>query len=179
MKWIWSGDQTDSERRIQGVGRIIHVKIMGSKAEWLSCYLVSDMDQIIVLNIIIYLDDGVNAYIFPMEIIVLRSCSRKSYPGHCRLLLERTGTKNNPYVNDAFCDYGYGHELLIRDLFVNSWLNLSQANEVQHDRARPAIHKTVRGALQTDMVHAYSYFCPTIQLKWAARPCHLPQTEAV
>ncbi|KAH3709624.1 hypothetical protein DPMN_069088 [Dreissena polymorpha] len=49
--------------------------------------LGSDLDKMFVLNSVICLEDGVNA--FARVITVLRSLSSMRYHGHCRLLLER------------------------------------------------------------------------------------------
>ena len=65
----------------------------GSKAEGLTRYFKSDLDQMLVLNSVSCLEDGVNALAFAREITVLRSLSSMSYHGHCRLLLERRGTR--------------------------------------------------------------------------------------
>ncbi|KAH3865661.1 hypothetical protein DPMN_028703 [Dreissena polymorpha] len=152
--------------------------ITGSKGEGLSSYLESDVDQMFILNRVICLEDDVNSCAFPGEITVLRSLSRRSYHGHCRLLLERRGTDILREVNDAFCDDGFGRELLSSDLFVNNWskVNLVQG-EVQHERAGPSIPSTVNGHLHWDFVHALRYYCPNILSKWAARPRHWPPPE--
>ncbi|KAH3875699.1 hypothetical protein DPMN_038974 [Dreissena polymorpha] len=56
--------------------------ITGNKAEGLTSFLESDRDEMFLLNSMICLEDGVPAYTYPMEITVLRSYSRVSYPGH-------------------------------------------------------------------------------------------------
>jgi hypothetical protein len=134
----------------------------------------------IVLNRVICLEDDVNLSAFPREITVLRSLSRRSYHGHCRLLLERRGTTIYRHVHDAFCDDGYGRELLSSDLFVN---NLSNENlpegTVQHERAGPSLPPTVHGHFHRDTVHSLRYYCPNILSKWATRPRHWPPPEAI
>ncbi|XP_052259370.1 uncharacterized protein LOC127863769 isoform X1 [Dreissena polymorpha] len=152
--------------------------ITGSKGEGLSSYLESDVDTLIVHNRVICLEDDVNSSSFPGEITVLRSLSRRSYHGHCRLLLEGRGTTILRQLNDAFCDDGYGRELLSSDLFVNNWSNerLTEGM-VQHERAGPSIPNTLLGYLHHDEVHALHYYCPNILSKWAARPRHWPPPE--
>ncbi|KAH3865475.1 hypothetical protein DPMN_028514 [Dreissena polymorpha] len=134
----------------------------------------------IVNNRVFCLEDDVKSSAFPGEITVLRSLSRRSYHGHCRLLLERRGTTIIRQVNDAFCDDGYGRELLSSDLFVNNWSKVAmREGMVQHERAGPSIPNTVLGYLHSDTVHALPYYCPSILSKWAARPRHWPPPEAV
>ncbi|KAH3865401.1 hypothetical protein DPMN_028440 [Dreissena polymorpha] len=152
--------------------------ITGSKGEGLSSFMESDLDQMVVDNRVFCLEDDVNISAFPGEITVLRSLSRRSYHGHCRLLLERRGTTIHRQLNDAFCDDGYGRELLSSDLFVNNWSNERLAEGmVQHERAGPSIPSTMRGHFHHDKVHALHYYCPNILSKWAARPRHWPPPE--
>ncbi|KAH3875360.1 uncharacterized protein LOC127869394 [Dreissena polymorpha] len=163
--------------RARGTGTVI---ITGSKGEGLSSYLESDVDVLIVHNTVICLEDDVNSSAFPGEITVLRSLSRKIYHGHCRLLLERCGNPIIKQVSDAFCDDGYGRELLSSDLFVNNCSNeVWPEGTVQHERAGPSIPSTVLGHMHRDLVHALPYYCPSILSKWAARPRHWPPPEAV
>ncbi|XP_052264044.1 uncharacterized protein LOC127867095 [Dreissena polymorpha] len=152
----------------------------GSKGEGLSSYLESDVDIMAVDNRVFCLEDDVKSCAFPGEITVLRSLSRMSYHGHCRLLLERRGTTIHRHVRDAFCDDGYGRELLSSDLYVNNWSKEDLTKgEVQHERAGPSIPRTVYGHLHSDLVHALRYYCPNILSKWAARPRHWPPPEVV
>ncbi|KAH3875677.1 hypothetical protein DPMN_038951 [Dreissena polymorpha] len=104
-----------------------------------------------------------------------------SYHGHCRLLLERRGTTIDSKVNNAFCDDGYGREILSSDLFVNNdvWNFINPEGMVRHERAGPSMPETIQGALHTDKVHALRYYCPNILSKWATRPRHWPPPEAV
>ncbi|KAH3865238.1 hypothetical protein DPMN_028277 [Dreissena polymorpha] len=147
--------------------------VTGSKAKGLSNYLESDFDAMLVLNRVICLDDDVNASTFPGEITVLRSLSRMSYHGHCGLLLERRGKTIIRQVNHAFCDDGYGRELLSSDLFVTNWSNDTLTEGmVRHERAGPSRPSTLQGNLHNDLVHALRYYCPNILSKWAARPRH-------
>ncbi|XP_052259552.1 uncharacterized protein LOC127863907 [Dreissena polymorpha] len=152
----------------------------GSKGEGLSSYLESDRDQMIVNNRVFCLEDDVKSIAFPGEITVLRSLSRRSYHGHCRLLLERLGATIHRHVHGAFCDDGYGLELLSSDLYVNNWSNEDLTEgEVQHERAGPSIPSTMHGHMHSDYVHALHYYCPNILSKWAARPRHWPPPEVV
>ncbi|KAH3865560.1 hypothetical protein DPMN_028600 [Dreissena polymorpha] len=154
--------------------------ITGSKGEGLSSYLESDVDLMTVNNRVFCLEDDVKSSAFPGEITVLRSLSRRSYHGHCRLLLERLGTTIHRQVHGAFCDDGYGRELLSSDLYVNNWSNEDlHESEVRHERAGPSIPSTVHGHMHSDYVHALHYYCPNILSKWAARPRHWPPPEAV
>ena len=91
----------------------------GSKAEGLTSFLESDIDCMIVTKRVICLEDDVDPSTIPVEISVFRSCSRMSYHGHCRLLLERYGTHIPSMVYNALCDDGYGRGLLSSDLYVN------------------------------------------------------------
>ncbi|KAH3865245.1 hypothetical protein DPMN_028284 [Dreissena polymorpha] len=134
----------------------------------------------VVDNRVFCLEDDVKSSAFPGEITVLRSLSRRSYHGHCRLLLERRGTTIHRHVRDAFCDDGYGRELLSSDLYVNNWSNEDLTEGmVQHERAGPSIPSTMYEHLHSDRVHALHYYCPNILSKWAARPRHWPPQEAV
>ncbi|KAH3689965.1 hypothetical protein DPMN_191119 [Dreissena polymorpha] len=163
--------------KTRGLGTFI---ITGSKGEGLSSCYESDFDLLIIHNRVICLEDDVNSSAFPGEITVLRSLSRRSYHGHCRLLLERRGTTIHRHVHDAFCDDGYGRELLSSDLYVNNFSReYLHKDEVRHERAGPSIPNTVSGHLHSDKVHALPYYCPSILSKWAARPRHWPPPEAV
>jgi len=124
--------------------------------------LESDFDQMIVNNRVFCLEDDVKSCAFPGEITVLRSLSRRSYHGHCRLLLERLGTTIHRHVHDAFCDDGYGRELLSSDLFVNNWSNERLPEfMVQHERAGPSIPNTMHGNLHRDKDMHYITTAPT------------------
>ncbi|XP_052263892.1 uncharacterized protein LOC127867016 isoform X1 [Dreissena polymorpha] len=159
---------------------VVTAIITGSKGEGLSSFLESDLDQMVVDNRVFCLEDDVKSSAFPGEITVLRSLSRRSYHGHCRLLLERRGTTIHRHVRDAFCDDGYGRELLSSDLYVNNWSNEDLTEGmVQHERAGPSIPSTMYEHLHSDRVHALHYYCPNILSKWAARPRHWPPTEVV
>ncbi|KAH3865280.1 uncharacterized protein LOC127867050 [Dreissena polymorpha] len=190
LSWLGYGQEIIQARRdaYRELGKLFTARgcgmptiiITGSKGEGLSSYLESDMDTLIVNNRVICLEDDVNSSAFPGEITVLRSLSRRSYHGHCRLLLERRGTTILKQVNDAFCDDGYGRELLSSDLYVNNWSNVDfTENTVQHERAGPSNPNTVLGYLHNDDVHALHYYCPNILSKWASRPRHWPPPEAV
>ncbi|KAH3865461.1 uncharacterized protein LOC127867042 [Dreissena polymorpha] len=190
LNWLGYGQEIIQARRdaYREQGKLLTARrcggatiiITGSKGEGLSSYFESDMDVIAVNNRVFCLDDDVNSSAFPGEITVLRSLSRRSYHGHCRLLLERRGTTMLKQVNDAFCDDGYGRELLSSDLYVNNWSKQGlRKGEVQHERAGPSIPSTLHGHLHRDKVHALHYYCPNILSKWAARPRHWPPPEAV
>ncbi|XP_052267560.1 uncharacterized protein LOC127869223 [Dreissena polymorpha] len=131
-------------------------------------------------NSVVCLEDGVHAYISPREITVLRSCNRMSYPGHCRLLLERRGTTIHPFINDALCDDGFRREILSSDLYVNNWSKVPLLEDtVHHERAGPSMPVTILGEIHTDTVFALRYFCPNILSKWATRPRHWPPPKVV
>ncbi|KAH3865190.1 hypothetical protein DPMN_028229 [Dreissena polymorpha] len=191
LSWLGYGQEIIQARRdaYREFGKLLTARqcgeatliITGSKGEGLSSFLESDVDQMIVNNKVFCLEDDVKSCAFPGEITVLRSLSRKSYHGHCRLLLERRGTTIQRHVHDAFCDDGYGREILSSDLYVNNWSNVEGLTEgiVQHERAGPSIPSTVRGHMHHDKVHALHYYCPNILSKWAARPRHWPPTEVV
>ncbi|KAH3865566.1 uncharacterized protein LOC127867092 isoform X1 [Dreissena polymorpha] len=188
LSWLGYGQEIIQARRdaYREFGKLLTARtcgtttciITGSKGEGLSSFLESDQDQMIVNNRVFCLEDDVKSCAFPGEITVLRSLSRKSYHGHCRLLLERRGTTIHRQLNDAFCDDGYGRELLSSDLFVNNWSNERLAEGmVQHERAGPSIPSTMHGHFHNDKVHALHYYCPNILSKWAARPRHWPPPE--
>ncbi|KAH3874437.1 uncharacterized protein LOC127869222 [Dreissena polymorpha] len=183
-----AGYHTGSKRRTQGEWQAVHCNgqwaetniITGSKAEGLTSFLEIDRDEMFLLNSVICQEDDVHTYIYPREIKVLRSCNRMSYHGHCRLLLERRGTMIHPNVDDAFCDDGYGREILSSDLYVNNWSNVHlSAKTVRHDHAGPSTPTTILGAVHTDTVCALRYHCPNILSKWATRPRHWPPPEVV
>ncbi|XP_052264035.1 uncharacterized protein LOC127867092 isoform X2 [Dreissena polymorpha] len=188
LSWLGYGQEIIQARRdaYREIGKLKTARvcgaatyiITGSKGEGLSSFLESDHDQIIVNNRVFCLEDDVKSCAFPGEITVLRSLSRRSYHGHCRLLLERRGTTIDREVNDAFCDDGYGRELLSSDLYVDNWSNEDLTEGmVQHERAGPSIPSTMHGHLHYDNVHALHYYCPNILSKWAARPRHWPPPE--
>ncbi|XP_052268057.1 uncharacterized protein LOC127869480 [Dreissena polymorpha] len=140
--------------------------ITGSKAEGLTRYLKSDRDIMFVHSTVICIEDGVNADNFSREITVFRSYSRMSYPGHCRLLLERRGKTIHPNIKDALCDDWYGQELLSSDLYGHDCSKVPSAEgAMQHDRAGPSTPLTVSGILRGDVVHAFCYYSPSILSK--------------
>ncbi|KAH3856954.1 hypothetical protein DPMN_099550 [Dreissena polymorpha] len=103
-----------------------------------------------------------------------------SYPGHCRLLLERHGTTTHWDVTDSLCDDGYGINPLSSALYVQSWSNIPMAEGiVQHDRSGPSVPTALIGDSHFDTVHAFRYYCPSILSKTAIRPRHWPQPEVV
>ncbi|KAH3865415.1 hypothetical protein DPMN_028454 [Dreissena polymorpha] len=190
LGWLGYGQEIIQARRdaYREYGKLLTARlcgeatyiIAGSKGEGLSSYLESDVDTMVVNNRVLCLENDVNSSAFPGEITVLRSLSRRSYHGHCRLLLERRGTTILRQVNDAFCDDGYGRELLSSELYVNNWSNVDLTEgEVLHERAGPSIPSTVGGIYHMDCVHALRYNCPNILSKWAARPRHWPPPEVV
>ncbi|KAH3865708.1 hypothetical protein DPMN_028750 [Dreissena polymorpha] len=184
---LWSGDHTSSERRIQHfrlrtarTNGTITTIITGSKAKGLIRFLESDIDIMFVRNNFVCLEDCVSADKFPREITVFRSYSRTSYPGHCRLLLERRDATTDRNVTDALCDNGHGHELRSSDLFVHNCRKCKFLKGiVQHDRSGPSMPNALSGILHTDIVDAFRYHCPSILSKWAARPCHWPLSYVV
>ncbi|KAH3875395.1 uncharacterized protein LOC127869396 [Dreissena polymorpha] len=190
LSWLGYGQEIIQARRdaYREIGKLLTARacgmatyiITGSKGEGLSSYSESDVDRMIVNNRVFCLEDDVKSSAFPGEITVLRSLSRRSYHGHCRLLLERRGTTIHRQVDDAFCDDGYGHELLSSDLYVNNYSNEDlPEGTVQHERAGPSIPSTMHGHFHHDEVHSLHYYCPNILSKWAARPRHWPPTEVV
>ncbi|KAH3734081.1 hypothetical protein DPMN_040521 [Dreissena polymorpha] len=189
LSWLGYGPEIIQSRRdaYREYGKLVTARfsgmetiiITGSKAEGLSSYTESDIDIMRVLTRVICLEDDVNSSAFSGEITVLRSLSRRSYHGHCRLQLERRGTTILRQVNDAFCDDGYGRELLSSDLYVNNWSNDLIEGMVRHERAGPSIPSTWLGNLHLNKVLALPYYCPSILSKWAARPRHWPPLEAV
>ncbi|XP_052221659.1 uncharacterized protein LOC127838126 [Dreissena polymorpha] len=149
----------------------------GSKAEGLTSYLESDTDHLIVPESVICLEDGVDSSSVPVEKTIFRSCSRISYSGHYRLLLERCGTHISDVVYNALCDDGFGRGLLSSDLYVTQWLNLKQGEgTVQHERAGPSTPRTIR-VLDVDYVHALHFYCPSILTRWAARHRYWPSPD--
>ncbi|KAH3865199.1 hypothetical protein DPMN_028238 [Dreissena polymorpha] len=190
LSWLGYGQEIIQARRdaYRELGKLLTAQvcgkatliIAGSKGEGLSSFLESDVDQMVVNNRVFCLEDDVKSSAFPGEITVLRSLSRRSYHGHCRLLLERRGTTIHRHVDDAFCDDGYGRELLSSDLYVNNCPNADlREGMVRHERAGPSIPSTWHGHFHHDKVHALHYYCPNILSKWAARPRHWPPTEVV
>ncbi|XP_052224512.1 uncharacterized protein LOC127840107 isoform X3 [Dreissena polymorpha] len=153
----------------------------GSKAEGLTNYRESDTDLMWVTNHATCLEEGVDSSIFPGEKSIFRSCSRISYHGHCRLLLERYGTYIPTAVYNALCDDGYGSGLLSSDLYVNQVLNGRQHQEssVEHERAGPSAPLTINGIDHRDIVGALHFYCPSILSRWAARPRNWPTPDVV
>ncbi|KAH3708741.1 uncharacterized protein LOC127857023 isoform X2 [Dreissena polymorpha] len=151
----------------------------GSKAEGLTSFLESDRDHLIVTESVICLEDGVDSSSVPVETTIFRSCSRISYSGHCRLLLEKYGTTINRKVYNALCDDGFGRGLLSSDLYVNQWLNFQQSEgTVQHERAGPSLSSTVH-RIDLDVVQALHFYCPSILTRWAARHRYWPSPDVV
>ncbi|KAH3708383.1 hypothetical protein DPMN_067832 [Dreissena polymorpha] len=163
----------------------VTMMIAGSKAEGLTRPMESDLDYLFVHKDVICLEDGVNAGTVTREITVLRSCSRMTYPGHCRLLLERRGTYISWEVNEAFCDDGNGRVILSSGLFAHNVRLPSllpyvlRKYGVMHDRAGPSMPYTEHGVIHYDIVNSFFYCCPDILSKWASRPRHWPPPEAV
>ncbi|KAH3791932.1 uncharacterized protein LOC127838358 [Dreissena polymorpha] len=162
--------------RSHGSGKMITT---GSKAEGLTSYLESDKDIMIVTKRVICLEEGVDSSNVPGETNIFRSCSRISYPGHCRLLLERYGTHIPAVVYNALCDDGNGRRLLSNDLYVNQLLNETYDGIVQHERAGPSTPTTVDGVIHHDFVFALHFYCPSILTRWATRPRNWPSPDVV
>ncbi|XP_052223308.1 uncharacterized protein LOC127839151 isoform X1 [Dreissena polymorpha] len=151
----------------------------GSKAEGLTSFLESDLDMLIVTESVICLEDGVDSSSVPVETTIFRSCSRISYSGHCRLLLERYGTHVLDSVYNALCDDGFGRGLLSSGLYVNQFLNGQLVEGIlQHERAGPSTPTTV-GVLKRDTVYALHFYCPSILTRWAARHRYWPSADVV
>ncbi|KAH3708745.1 uncharacterized protein LOC127857997 isoform X2 [Dreissena polymorpha] len=151
----------------------------GSKAEGLTSLLESDTDKLIVTESVICLEDGVDSSSVPVEKTIFRSCSRISYSGHCRLLLETCGTTIPRIVYNALCDDGFGRGLLSSDLYVNQWLNVKQREGiVHHERAGPSTPRTTH-YLKSDIVHTLHFYCPSILTRWAARHRYWPSPDVV
>ncbi|KAH3792877.1 hypothetical protein DPMN_146378 [Dreissena polymorpha] len=148
----------------------------GSKAEGLTSYLESDVDKLFVTESVICLEDGVDSSSVPVKKTIFRSCSRISYSGHCRLLLEKPGTPICRTVYNALCDDGFGRGLLSSDLFVHQFLR--REGRVQHERAGPSTPETF-GVLERDTVHALHFYCPSILTRWAARHRYWPSADVV
>ncbi|KAH3819535.1 uncharacterized protein LOC127881289 [Dreissena polymorpha] len=153
----------------------------GSKAEGLTCFLESDIDVMCVDNNVICIEEGVDSSNILKETTILRACSQKSYPGHCILLLERSGTTITTFVHNALCDDGYDHELLSSALYINAWLNFKRTEgAVILDRVGPSTPSTYYGGtLHQDLVHALHLYCPSILTRWAARPRNWPTNNIV
>ncbi|KAH3791585.1 hypothetical protein DPMN_145073 [Dreissena polymorpha] len=152
----------------------------GRKAEGLTSYLESDTDVKCVTNHAICLEEGVDSSIVPGEKGIFRSCSRISYHGHCRLLLERHGTDISTVVYNALCDDGYGSGLLSSDLYVNQWLNsLHHESSVGHERAGPSAPVTINGFYHRDIVGALHFYCLNILTRWVARHRNWPTSDVV
>ncbi|KAH3793828.1 uncharacterized protein LOC127838702 isoform X4 [Dreissena polymorpha] len=151
----------------------------GSKAEGLTSFLESDIDELVVTERVICLEDGVDSSSVPVEKTIFRSCSRISYSGHCRLLLEKPGTPISRTVYNALCDDGFGRGLLSSDLYVNQWLNAKREEGiVQHERAGPSTPETF-GVLERDTVRGLHFYCPSILTRWAARHRYWPSADVV
>ncbi|KAH3819544.1 uncharacterized protein LOC127881288 [Dreissena polymorpha] len=154
--------------------------IAGSKAEGLTSYLESDRDYISVVKGVICLEEGVDSSTIPGETNILRSCSRLSYPGHCRLLLERFGTTASIQFTEALCDDGYGRLFLSSDLYVNACSDVKHTEDVVvHERAGPSTPSTLAKDLHTDLVHALHFYCPGIVTRWATRHRNWPTPNVV
>ncbi|XP_052224511.1 uncharacterized protein LOC127840107 isoform X2 [Dreissena polymorpha] len=159
----------------------------GSKAEGLTNVQESDTDVMYVINHAICLEEGVDSSIVPGEKSIFRSCSRISYHGHCRLLIERYGTEIPSMVYNALCDNGYGSGLLSSDLYVNQmlinvkqWLNSHyRESSVTHERAGPSAPCTIYGFDHRDIVGALHFYCPSILSRWAARHRNWPTSDVV
>ncbi|XP_052222586.1 uncharacterized protein LOC127838702 isoform X5 [Dreissena polymorpha] len=151
----------------------------GSKAEGLTSYLESDVDKLFVTESVICLEDDVDSSSVPVETTIFRSCSRISYSGHCRLLLERYGTTIPRSVYNALCDDGFGRGLLSSDLYINQGLNVKlEEGTVQRERAGPSLPRTISD-LECDTVSALHFYCPSILTRWAARHRYWPSPDVV
>ncbi|XP_052223316.1 uncharacterized protein LOC127839152 isoform X1 [Dreissena polymorpha] len=169
---------SDRHETAKALGIVTYITT-GSKAEGLTSYLESDIDVLFVTESVICLEDGVDSSCVPVETTIFRSCSRISYSGHCRLLLERYGTHISYLVYNALCDDGFGRGLLRSDLYVNQWLNVKHPEGiVQHERAGPSTPETF-GVLESDTVHALHFYCPSILTRWAARHRYWPSADVV
>ncbi|KAH3819538.1 hypothetical protein DPMN_121276 [Dreissena polymorpha] len=152
-----------------------------SKAEGLTCFMESDRNLILVTNDIICSEDGVDSSIIPAKVNILRSRSRMSYPGHCKLLLERYGTTIPIQLKHTLCEDEHGSKFLSSDLYVNDWLKVKHRQGiVQHESAGSSTPSTFYdGKLQDDLVHALRLNCPSILIRWASRHRNWPTPNVV
>ncbi|XP_052221144.1 uncharacterized protein LOC127837794 [Dreissena polymorpha] len=153
----------------------------GSKAEGLTRIMESDLDLMCVpTKHDICLEEGVDSSNVPWEKNIFRSCSRLSYPGHCRLFLERYGIIMSHFLYNALCDDGHGRIFLSSDLYVSSGLNIVDPRGVvvSHGRAGPSVPMS-HGGIEQDLVCALQYDCPSILTRWAARPRSWPSPDVV
>ncbi|KAH3875177.1 hypothetical protein DPMN_038440 [Dreissena polymorpha] len=158
-----------------GAGTVITT---GSKAEGLTCLFESDLDEMVVLDGVLCLENGVGADTFPRETTVFTFNTGLCYHGHSRLnLLERRGSIMSPMSRDALCHDTNGH-LLNSDLFVNMFDFIYVSGEVRHGRAGPTKHSSF-GQLHIGIVVSLRCHCPGILLKWAERSRHLPLPDIV
>ncbi|KAH3816124.1 hypothetical protein DPMN_117633 [Dreissena polymorpha] len=190
MNWLGYGSDIRQARRDayresgrlrtkwwQGLALIL---VSGSKGEGLSCYLESDTDVMMVNNTVICLEESVkSSNSVPRVMTVLRSCRRASYPGHCRMFLERRGTMIPSGVENALCDDGNGREIFSSDLYINSTSDFKVLGAAKHERAGPSIPVTIKGVFHVDLVHALRYFCPSILERWESRLRFWPPPDVV
>ncbi|KAH3734262.1 hypothetical protein DPMN_040701 [Dreissena polymorpha] len=149
----------------------------GSKAEGLTCWFESDIDNIFVEKDVLCVEAGVDLHTIPDDIEVYRMDTHV-YPGHCRLSLERQAYKRLDIIQNALCDDGQGNAILSSGLFVEEFAKFSSTG-VPLVRAGPSLPITLGGIAHVDYVHAIRCQCPCILQRWAERPRHWPAPDVV
>ncbi|KAH3733809.1 hypothetical protein DPMN_040244 [Dreissena polymorpha] len=156
----------------------------GSKAEGLTRFLESDIDIMTVANSALCVEAGINLHTIQDDIALFRMDTRV-YPGHCKLFLERQGSRRCIEFEKAFCDNGYGDVLLSSSLYLDEistiWSLFPQFREgmVDAERAGPSLPHTSGGVVHMDKVRALRCSCPSILDRWASRPRHWPSPVIV
>lgn len=94
----------------------MRVVTTGSKAEGLANALESDLDAIVIFSGVMCLEDGVSYSSLPTYITVFTFDPGMTFHGHCRLILERRNSMQNPFGSDALCEDGDGRAFLSSDM---------------------------------------------------------------
>ncbi|KAH3850332.1 hypothetical protein DPMN_092741 [Dreissena polymorpha] len=151
----------------------------GSKAEGLTCWAESDHDWLHVLKDVVCVEAEVDLHTIPDHTEVYRMDTR-TYPGHCRMLLERRASTQITLISNSLCDDGKGNALLSSSLFLDELSKIELKHGVRLERAGPSLPMSLsRFRINVDNVHAIHCQCPCILQRWAERPRHWPSPDVV
>ncbi|KAH3850352.1 uncharacterized protein LOC127874473 [Dreissena polymorpha] len=156
----------------------------GSKAEGLTSWVESDYDMLYVPKSTLCVEAGVDLHSIPDYMEVYRM-DTDVYPGHCRMLLERTYPQS--LLKSALCDDEKGNTLLSSALVLDTlcsalvldMLSKMKFERVPLERAGPSLPLSVGQDLNFDIVFAIRCQCPGIMQRWTERPRHWPPPDVV
>ncbi|KAH3808847.1 hypothetical protein DPMN_137206 [Dreissena polymorpha] len=153
----------------------------GSKAERLTCWSETDHDWLYVSKCVLCVEAGVDLNTISDDIEVYRMDTHV-YPGHCRMLLERSNSTRTRSIefHNALCYDGKGNCLLSSKLFLDEKSKQNKNKQViTLERAGPSLPILSGLVFTIDAVFAVRCQCPGILHRWAKRSRQWPPPVVV